>query len=67
VTDEANNVGINVGAEECHGATGTETASRDFTGRDPGLVVEGDGGKAEGGCDVGRADVCPRTIYKDGI
>ena len=31
------------------------------------MVEEGDGGKAEGVCDVRRTDVSPRTINKNGV
>ena len=66
-TDEANDVGIDVGAEECHGATSMKDVSGNLVGRDTGLINEGDGGKAEHVGDMGRADVSPRTIDKNGV
>jgi hypothetical protein len=56
-----------MGAEEGHGATGTETASGNLTRRDPGLIIQGDGGKTESRGNVMGTDVSPRTIDKNGV
>ena len=56
-----------MGAEECHGAARSKAASGNLVGRDTGLVKEGNGGKAEGICDVRQVDVSPRTIDKNGM